>query len=75
MILPTSGGEGNERSGFPCTTWQLGGEASVRDYDIHIESAQIVFIALKLAGDIDWSWWWVLAPLWLVLALKARLLA
>jgi hypothetical protein len=22
-------------------------------------------VALKLAGVIDWSWWWVLAPLWL----------
>ena len=25
----------------------------------------IVFITLKLLGKIDWSWWWVLAPLWL----------
>ena len=24
----------------------------------------IVFITLKLTGFIDWSWWWVLAPLW-----------
>lgn len=24
----------------------------------------IVFITLKLTGYIDWSWWWVLAPLW-----------
>jgi len=24
----------------------------------------IVFIALKLTGYIDWSWWWILAPLW-----------
>ena len=24
----------------------------------------IVFIALKLTGFINWSWWWVLAPLW-----------
>jgi hypothetical protein len=24
----------------------------------------LVFIALKLTGHIDWSWWWVLAPLW-----------
>lgn len=24
----------------------------------------IVFIALKLTGYIDWSWVWVLAPLW-----------
>ncbi|MDR1283888.1 MAG: hypothetical protein LBK99_24180 [Opitutaceae bacterium] len=24
----------------------------------------IVFITLKLVGVIDWSWWWVTAPLW-----------
>lgn len=33
----------------------------------------IVFITLKLVGYIDWSWWWVLSPVWisflLVLAL------
>lgn len=23
----------------------------------------IVFIALKLIGYIDWSWWWVLSPI------------
>jgi len=25
----------------------------------------IAFIVLKLIDKIDWSWWWVLAPLWL----------
>lgn len=25
----------------------------------------ILFIAFKLLGIIDWSWWWVLSPLWL----------
>jgi len=24
----------------------------------------IVFIVLKLLKVIDWSWWWVTAPLW-----------
>jgi len=24
----------------------------------------IVFITLKLVNVIDWSWWWVLSPLW-----------
>ena len=24
----------------------------------------IVFLVLKLTGVIDWSWWWVTAPLW-----------
>ena len=25
----------------------------------------IVFLILKLVGTIDWSWWWVTAPLWI----------
>lgn len=25
----------------------------------------IVFLVLKLTGHIDWSWWWVTAPLWI----------
>ena len=25
----------------------------------------ILFIALKLTNFIDWSWWWVLSPMWL----------
>jgi len=25
----------------------------------------ILFITLKLTKVIDWSWWWILAPLWL----------
>lgn len=24
----------------------------------------LIFIALKLTGHVTWSWWWVLAPLW-----------
>lgn len=29
----------------------------------------LMFIVLKLTQQIDWSWWWVLSPLWLPLAL------
>lgn len=25
----------------------------------------ILFIALKLTHYIDWSWWWVLSPVWI----------
>jgi hypothetical protein len=28
----------------------------------------LLFIGLKLAGIITWSWLWVLAPLWIGLA-------
>jgi membrane protein YdbS with pleckstrin-like domain len=29
----------------------------------------IVFLILKLTGNIDWSWWWVTSPLWIPLTL------
>ena len=36
-------------------------------------AAQVALIALKLARIIDWSWWWVLTPLWFSVALLAAL--
>lgn len=24
----------------------------------------VLFVGLKLTGYIAWSWWWVLAPVW-----------
>ncbi len=24
----------------------------------------LLFLGLKLTNNIDWSWWWVTAPLW-----------
>lgn len=35
----------------------------------------ILFIGLKLGGVIDWSWWWVLSPLWIPLALILAVVA
>lgn len=29
----------------------------------------VVFLVLKLCGTIDWSWWWVTAPLWIPIGL------
>ena len=29
----------------------------------------LVFLVLKLCKVIDWSWWWITAPLWGQLAL------
>ena len=25
----------------------------------------ILFIALKLTSTINWTWWWVLSPIWI----------
>ena len=33
----------------------------------------ILFIGLKLTGHISWSWVWVLAPLWISLAIGLTL--
>ncbi len=35
----------------------------------------IVFIVLKILGHITWSWWWVLAPMWIPLAIGIGILA
>jgi len=24
----------------------------------------IVFLILRLIGEIDWNWWWVCSPIW-----------
>jgi len=29
----------------------------------------IAFVVLKLTGVIAWSWWWVLAPIWIPTAI------
>ncbi len=29
----------------------------------------LIFITLKLIGTITWSWWWVLSPLWIPIAI------
>ena len=33
----------------------------------------LIFMTLKLTGFIEWSWWWVTAPLWIPVALFAAL--
>jgi len=35
----------------------------------------LVFMTLKLTGDIAWSWWWVTAPLWIPVGLVLAVVA
>lgn len=35
----------------------------------------VLFIGLKLGGVIDWSWWWVLSPLWIGFSIIALVFA
>jgi uncharacterized BrkB/YihY/UPF0761 family membrane protein len=34
----------------------------------------VLFIGLKLTNNIDWSWWWVLSPLWIPAAIVVTIL-
>ncbi len=34
----------------------------------------LLFIALKLMGVINWSWIWVLAPIWIPIAIATAIL-
>lgn len=34
----------------------------------------VLFVGLKLAGVISWSWWWVLSPIWMPLLLLGFIL-
>lgn len=34
----------------------------------------IAFIVLKITGYITWSWWWVLAPLWIPFSVAVAIL-
>ena len=34
----------------------------------------IVFIVLKLCNVINWSWWWVTAPIWIPVAIAIVIL-
>lgn len=33
-----------------------------------------IFLILKLCGVIEWSWWWVTAPLWIGFGLTLLLI-
>ena len=30
-----------------------------------VENFTLAFVILKLTGYIDWSWWWVISPVWI----------
>ena len=34
----------------------------------------IVFLVLKLTNVVNWSWWWVTAPLWIPVSIALVLL-
>lgn len=41
------------------------------NFEISLQTTPIfiVFLVLKLCHVIDWSWWWITAPLWIPLSI------
>jgi len=37
--------------------------------DLLASNLALIFITLKLIGTITWSWWWVLSPIWIPIAI------
>ena len=44
-------------------------QANLDTGTLFFELLFLLFLGLKLGNVIDWSWWWVFAPLWVPLAL------
>ena len=42
--------------------------------DITLSLLLVLFVGLKLAGVISWSWWWVLSPISMPLFLLGLLI-
>ena len=34
----------------------------------------VVFLVLKLTGNIDWTWWWITSPIWIPLLAAVAIL-
>lgn len=34
----------------------------------------IAFVVLRLTGYIEWSWWWVISPIWIPAAIAVAAL-
>lgn len=34
-------------------------------------SLTVLFIVLKLCNAINWSWWWVVSPIWIAMIIVA----
>lgn len=44
-------------------------QANLDTGTLFFELLFLLFLGLKLGNVIDWSWWWVFAPLWVPLVL------
>jgi hypothetical protein len=40
----------------------------MKAYQLWVPLLTVLFVGLKLTGNIAWSWWWVLSPIWIPFA-------
>ena len=50
---------------WPHDQGNRGGRSLTADTSLVPSLLLVLFVGLKLAGVIAWSWWWVLSPIWL----------
>lgn len=43
-------------------------KAELNTGTLFLELMFLMFLGLKISGLIDWSWWWVFAPIWIPFA-------
>ena len=43
-------------------------------FDFFVMCLTLMFIFFKLTGEIDWSWWWVVSPIWITFAMVLLIL-
>lgn len=43
--------------------------------DLLMGQLTIAFVVLKLIGEIDWEWYWVVGPLWIPIVIGLSLRA
>ena len=49
-------------------------ETSIKFSGLLTTLLTVLFVGLKLTNHIDWSWWWVLSPLWIGFAIGVVIL-
>ena len=52
------------------TSDRSGALASIVCSSVFVSLLAVAFIVLKLTDYIDWSWWWVLSPIWITMVLS-----
>lgn len=56
---------------YPLLNWGLEMRSDNLAYDLFQALGTLLLVHHKLIGTIDWSWYWVFAPLWIPFCLES----